>query len=146
MVRGVDRGPAVFQPNNPNLGSQSVPNQAYAVRNIYEVFYNQIFENVAFAEADLMKLDFSNPGCDLFFSCRVLYHLGEKKMEEIIRAVSKTTPEIILQSNEGHGGSLGKISSMAHHKKLLLKFGYSIIEEYSIPGNVHPIVYAKKAI
>jgi SAM-dependent methyltransferase len=143
-VCGVDRGPLVFQPNNHLLGNQSVPNQAYAIRNIYEAFYGERFTNVAFAEIDLMEFDFSNTNCELFFSCRVLYHLGKNKMEEIINTISKTTPEILLQSNEGHSGKLGKIASMEFHKKLLNKCGYKIKTEWAPIGANHPVVYAVK--
>lgn len=144
-VCGVDRGPSVFQPNNHSLGAQSVPNQAYAIRNIYEVFYGERFTRVAFAEIDLMEYDFSETKCDLFFSCRVLYHLGKKKMSEVIYQISKNIPEIILQSNEGHGsGELGKIASMEFHRMLLMKCGYKIKKEWSPKGTYHPTVYATK--
>lgn len=143
-VCGVDRGPGVVQPNNHHLGSQSVPNQAYFIRNLYESYYAVRFPNVAFAEIDLMDFDFSDTKCDIFFSCRVLYHLGSKRMGEIISSVSKNIPEIILQSNEGHAGKLGRISSMEFHKKLLKKCGYKIRREWSPAGCHHPVVYATK--
>ncbi len=143
-VCGVDRGPSVVQPNNPFLGAQSVPNQAYSIRNVYEAYYGVRFTNVAFAEIDLMDFDFSDTKCDLFFSCRVLYHLGKRRMEEIIASISQNIPEIILQSNEGHGGKLGYISSMEFHKKLLGKYGYTIKKEWAPSGCDHPIVYAGK--
>lgn len=143
-VCGVDRGPRVVQANNHLLGSQSVPNQAYSIRNIYESYYAERFENVAFAELDLMDFDFSDTHCDLFFSCRVLYHLGKNRMEEIVASISENIPEIILQSNEGHGGKLGYISSMAFHKKILNKCGYKIQNEWAPPGCHHPVVYATK--
>jgi SAM-dependent methyltransferase len=144
-VCGVDRGPRVVQANNHLLGAQSVPNQAYSIRNIYEVFYGKRFPRVAFAEIDLMEFDFSDTKCDLFFSCRVLYHLGKKRMSEVIYEVSKNIPEIVLQANEGHGsGKLGKIASMDFHKQLLIKCGYKIRREYAPEGSVHPTVYATK--
>lgn len=144
-VCGVDRGPSVFQANNHLLGAQSVPNQAYAVRNIYEAFYGERFARVAFAEMDLMEFDFSGTKCDLFFSCRVLYHLGKKKMSDVIYEVSKNIPEIILQSNEGYGsGELGKIATMDFHRKLLIKCGYKIKKEWTPMGSCHPSIYASK--
>ncbi len=143
-VCGVDRGPKVVQANNHLLGSQSVPNQAYSIRNIYESYYGERFTKVAFAELDLMDFDFSDTHCDLFFSCRVLYHLGKSRMEKIIGSISENIPEIILQSNEGHGGKLGHISSMEFHKKLLNKCGYKIKNEWAPSGCYHPIVYATK--
>lgn len=143
-VCGVDRGPKVVQPNNHFLGSQSVPNQAYSIRNVYEAYYGERFANVAFAELDLMDFDFSNTKCDLFFSCRVLYHLGKHRMENIIATISNNIPEIILQSNEGHSGRLGYLASMEFHKKLLKKYGYRIKNEWAPLGCNHPIVYAVK--
>jgi SAM-dependent methyltransferase len=143
-VCGVDRGPKIVQANNHLLGAQSVPNQAYSIRNIYESYYGERFTKVAFAELDLMDFDFSDTRCDLFFSCRVLYHLGKSRMEDIIDSISKNIPEIILQSNEGHSGKLGLISSMAFHKKLLIKCGYKIKNEWAPVGCYHPIVYATK--
>lgn len=144
-VCGVDRGPKVVQANNHLLGAQSVPNQAYAIRNVYEVYYGERLRKVAFAEIDLMKFNFSDTKCDLFFSCRTLYHLGEKKMSEVIHDVSENIPEIILQSNEGHvSGELGRIASMEFHRKLLKKGGYKIRKEWTPSGSYHPIVYAAK--
>lgn len=143
-VCGVDRGPRVVQANNHLLGAQSVPNQAYAIKNVYEAYYGKRFLNVAFAEIDLMDFDFSNTYCDLFFSCRVLYHLGKNKMKEVVYDISKNIPEIILQSNEGHVGRLGDISSMAFHKKLLNECGYKIRREWMPLSGCHPIIHATK--
>jgi SAM-dependent methyltransferase len=143
-VCGVDRGPKIVQANNHLLGAQSVPNQAYSIRNVYESYYGERFTKVAFAELDLMNFDFSNTHCDIFFSCRVLYHLGKSKMEEILGSISKNIPEIVLQSNEGHSGKLRHISSMAFHKTLLTKCGYKIKNECAPAGCHHPIVYATK--
>jgi SAM-dependent methyltransferase len=143
-VCGVDRGPRVIQANNPWLGAQSVPNQAYAVRNVHEVFCGKRFPQVAFAELDLMDFDFSHTQCDLFFSCRVLYHLGRKRMEEVIQQISENIPELILQSNEGHAGRLGKIARMDFHKTLLRKYGYQVKREWAPAGSVHPVIYATR--
>ena len=144
IVCGVDRGPSTVQPNNHNLGSQSVPNQAYGIRNLYELYHNRRFDNVAFAELDLMTYDFSKLKCDIFFSCRVLYHLGKQRMEQIIRDISNNIPEVILQSNERQHSKLLGASGMSYHKKLLNKYGYTIIKEYAPVNFPHPIIYACK--
>ena len=143
-ICGVDRGPKIYQPNNHLLGEQSVPNQAYVIKNINEFFYKESIPNVAFAELDLMDFDFTHTTCDLFFSCRVLYHLGKERMSEIIFDISKNIPEIILQANEGHSGTLGKIATIDFHKNLLKKCGYKVKSEFAPTGSMHPIVYAVK--
>lgn len=145
-VVGYDRGIDIVQPNNPHLGSQSVAQQAYFVRNLYEAWHNLRFGNVEFYDVDLMKLDFTKLKCDLFFACCVLYHLGAERMEEIIRQVSEHTPEVFLQANNGHGGELGRLSCLEHHVSLLKKYGYSIKTIDSPPGYAHPVVLGEKTI
>jgi 2-polyprenyl-3-methyl-5-hydroxy-6-metoxy-1,4-benzoquinol methylase len=143
-VDGFDRGPDVIQANNAHLGAQSVAQQAYLVRNMYECFYNKRINNVEFHEADLMTMDFSRLKYDVFFACCVLYHLGAEKMEQVIREISENIPEVFLQANDGHGGELGQLSSFANHVMLLEKYGYTIVNKVAPPGYVHPIVYARK--
>ena len=144
-VDGFDRGPDVVQPNNHNLGSQSVPQQAYFVKNLCENHYEENLSHVNFYETDLMTHDFTKERYDVFFSCCVLYHLGAQRMEEIIRDVSKHTPEIFLQANNGHGGQLGIDSSITRAEELIQKYGYSVERVDYGPNNYdHPIVYGVK--
>jgi 2-polyprenyl-3-methyl-5-hydroxy-6-metoxy-1,4-benzoquinol methylase len=146
-VDGFDRGPDVVQPNNHNLGSQSVPQQAYFVKNLCEKHYGKKFPHVNFYETDLMTHDFTKERYDVFFSCCVLYHLGPQRMEEIIRDVSKHTPEIFLQANNGHGEELGSDSSITRAEELIQKYGYSTkIVDHGPPEYDHPIVYGVKNI
>lgn len=69
-VDGFDRGPDVVQPNNHNLGSQSVPQQAYFVKNLCEKHYGKKFPHVNFYETDLMTHDFTKK--DMMFSFLVV--------------------------------------------------------------------------
>lgn len=144
-VEGFDRGLDIVQPNNINLGKQSVAQQAYFVRNLYEIYHGERFPQVAFHEADLMTLDISHDHYDVMFACCVLYHLGAPRMEEIIKMASEHIPEIFLQANNGHGGGLGLLSSLDHHVELLEKYGYEIVRIDKGPsGYPHPIVYGRK--
>jgi SAM-dependent methyltransferase len=142
-VDGYDRGKGIIQANNPNLGDQSVADQAYFVRNLYEAFYAERL-NVKFFETDLMQLDFSLLKYDLFFSACTLYHLGAAKMEEAIAGISQNIKEVFLQTNECHGGELGRLAKLAHHRMLLEKYGYTIIREVAPLGYAHPVIYASK--
>ena len=145
-VDGFDRGLDDRQPNNLNLGIQSVPQQAYFVRNLYEFHYKTVFNHVNFYECDLFKRDFKKHKYDLFFCCCLLYHFGGDRMEEIIRDVSINTPEIFLQANNGHTGELGKVSCLDNHVKLVEKYGYKIKIDEGYKGYNHPIVYGVKDV
>ena len=147
-VDGFDRGPDIVQPNNHDLGTQSVAKQAYMVRNIYEAFHSQRFPGVHFHEQDLMTMEFvCEHVYDVFVACCVLYHLGAERMEQIIKDISAHTPEVILQANNGHGGGLGQLSSLANHVSLLTKYGYEVQKTVmGPPGYPHPVVYATKEI
>ena len=145
-VHGFDRGPDIVQPNNHHLGVQSVVQQAYFVRNLYEVYHNKRFPQVKFHEMDLMTINFAHYDFDVFFACCVLYHLGAERMEEIIKTISNRVPEVFLQANNGHGGELGQLSSLDNHVRLLKKYGYDIVRTANGPiGYPHPIVYARKS-
>lgn len=147
QVDGYDRGPDIVQPNNPNLGIQSVPQQAYFVKKMCEGHYGEKISNVDFYESDLMTKDFTKDRYDVFFACCVLYHLGPERMEEIIRDVSIHTPEIFLQANNGHPAGLRSISSIEHHTMLLKKYGYTIKNlDHGSEGYDHPIVYGVKEL
>ena len=146
-VHGFDRSPDIVQPNNHNLGTQSVMQQAYMVRNIYEAYHGKRWDNVTFHEQDLMTLDLKTAKCDVLVAPCVLYHLGAERMEEIIRDASKHIPEIILQANDGHGGELRKLSCLEHNVQLLTKYGYEVQKTVTVrPGYPHPVVYATKEI
>ena len=147
-VAGFDRGVDIVQPNNHHLGTQSVAMQAYFVRNLYEAFYRKRYPDVDFFEQDLMTMDFKvQHRYDVFMACCVLYHLGYDRMDEIIRDISVHTPEVILQANDGHGGGLGQLSSLASHISVLEKYGYEIRATAHGPtGYPHPVVYASKDI
>jgi 2-polyprenyl-3-methyl-5-hydroxy-6-metoxy-1,4-benzoquinol methylase len=146
-VHGFDRGPDIVQPNNHHIGTQSVAQQAYMVRNIYEVHHGRRIPNVMFHEQDLMTFNLENVQCDVLVAPCVLYHLGAERMEEIIRDVSDHIPEVVVQANNGHGGELGKLSSLGHHTRLLLKYGYRISKSViGPPGYPHPAVCATKEI
>jgi len=139
IIDGFDRGPNT----NIYLGSQSVANQAYFVRNLYEVFYKARYPYVNFHEVDLMTCDLGFlKEYDLLFSCCTLYHLGAQRMDQIIEFASKHIPEVFLQSNDLHGGNLGKISNIDYHIKLLEKYNYKIKKIVRIPGYPHSIIYA----
>ena len=147
FVHGFDRGADIVQPNNHHLGTQSVAQQAYMIRNIYEAFYGLRLPNVLFHEQDLMTLDLKTAQCNVLVAPCVLYHLGVERMEEIIRDASVHIPEIILQANNGHGGELGKLSCLANHVSLLNKYGYEVQKTVmGPPGYPHPVVYATKEI
>ncbi len=144
-VDGYDRGPDIVQPNNHNLGTQSVPQQAYFIKNLCEDHYGEKISNVNFYESDLMTRDFKSNRYDVFFACCVLYHLGAERMEEIIRDISSHTPEVFLQANNGHPPGLRSISDLNHHKMLLEKYGYKIKSiDYGPENYDHPIVYGVK--
>lgn len=144
-VDGYDRGRDIVQPNNHHLGTQSVAQQAYFVRNLYEVYHNERYSQVRFHEMDLMTMDFNKHRFDVFVACCVLYHLGAERMEEIIKTISEHTPEVVLQANNGHGGELGTLSSLAYHVQLLTKYGYEVQKTIMGPvGYPHPVVYASK--
>lgn len=146
-VDGFDRGVDIVQPNNHHLGVQSVAQQAYFVRNIYEAYDGVRYDQVQFYAADLMTIDFTQHRYDVFMALCVLYHLGADRMEEIIQQISEHTPEVILQANNGHGGGLGRLSSLENHVQLLTKYGYTIETTVMGPiGYSHPVVYAKKDI
>ena len=148
-VCGFDRGSDIVQPNNHHLGTQSVVQQAYMVRNIYEAYHGCRIPHVHFKEQDLMTIDFTSLHyhLDVFVACCVLYHLGAERMEEIIKDISTHTPEVILQANNGHGGELGESSCLANHVRLLDKYGYTIEKTVMGPaGYPHPCVYATKEI
>lgn len=146
-VDGFDRGPDIVQPNNHYLGKQSVPQQAYFVRNLYEAYYNERYLHVNFYEADLATIDFNLfHYYDVFVACCVLYHLGAERMETIIRDISEHIPEVFLQANEGHGGELGQLSCLDNHVHLLKKYGYVIKRIDNPSGYVHPVVYAQKSV
>ena len=144
-VDGFDRGPDIVQPNNHNLGTQSVPQQAYFVKKLCENHYGEKISNVNFYESDLMTRDFTKDRYDVFFACCVLYHLGSERMEEIIRDISSHTPEVFLQANNGHPPGLRSISDLTHHKMLLEKYGYKIKSiDYGPDNYDHPVVYGVK--
>lgn len=146
-VHGFDRGPDIVQPNNHDLGTQSVAKQAYMVRNIYEAYYGERIGNVSFEEQDLMTMDLKAGVCDVLVAPCVLYHLGAERMEEIIKDASEHIPEIILQANNGHGGELGKLSCLANNVQLLTKYGYEVQKTVTVrPGYPHPVVYATKEV
>jgi len=146
-VHGFDRGFGIVQPNNHDLGAQSVVQQAYMVRNIYEAYHGRKWKNVTFHEQDLMTLDLKTAQCNVLVAPCVLYHLGAERMEEIIRDASEHIPEIILQANNGHGGELGALSCLSNHVRLLNKYGYTIEQTVMGPvGYPHPCVYATKEI
>ncbi len=143
-VRGFDRGLDMVQANNHHLGKQSVPQQAYFIRNIYEAYYQQRFTNVEFEEADLMVKSFDSDEFDIVVAFCVLYHLGAVRMEEIIEQISQHTPEVIFQANNGHGGGLGKLACRDNHVSLLKKYGYNIINIHQPTHCIQPVIYAKK--
>jgi SAM-dependent methyltransferase len=146
-VHGFDRGQDIIQPNNPHLGAQSVAQQAYFVRNLYEAFHSARYPQVHFHEKDLMTMDFDQCVFDVFVACCVLYHLGYDRMDSIIKTISRRVPEVFLQANNGHGGGLGQLSSLDSHIQLLEKYDYRIIRIDKGPeGYPHPIVYARKTI
>ena len=146
-VHGFDRGPDIVQPNNHHLGTQSVMQQAYMVHNIYEAYHGKRIRNVTFHEKDLMTFDINSSQCNVLVAPCVLYHLGAERMEEIIKDASERIPEIILQANDGHGGELGQLSSLASHVSLLTKYGYEVQKTVTVrPGYPHPVVYATKEI
>ena len=148
-VHGFDRGPEIVQPNNHDLVTQSVMQQAYMVRNIYQAYYGKRIDNVTFHEQDLMTLDFKagKANCDVLVAPCVLYHLGAERMEEIIKDASEHIPEIILQANNGHGGELGKLSCLANNVSLLTKYGYEVQKTVTVrSGYPHPVVYGTKEI
>jgi 2-polyprenyl-3-methyl-5-hydroxy-6-metoxy-1,4-benzoquinol methylase len=144
MVDGYDRGHDIIQPNNAHLGNQNVAAQAYFVRNLYEAYFNQGYSHVNFFDVDLMTVDFSKFDYDVFFSCCTLYHLGAERMNRIIKDISKRIPEVFIQANNGHGGGLGKLSSLEYNISLLKTYEYKIIRVDNPEGYPHPVIYASK--
>lgn len=142
-VNGFDRGENVVQPTNKNLPKQNIVQQAYFVKNLFALAGRKNLDRVNYYECDINKLDFSKLKYDLFFSSCVLYHFGEKKFEEIIKKISKNTPEVFLQTNLEHEGKLAKLANVSYQKKLLEKYGYKVMVYSPIDYN-YPVLYGCK--
>lgn len=126
-VVGVDRGAGTVQPTNTNLGSESVVEQAYFVKNLFRMWNNRLY-NIDYIERDLATegiVDILDAyDVEMVVSLCVLYHFGRERMIELIEEFSRI-PTVILQANHGHGGPLGLLASADTHVGILKKFGYS---------------------
>lgn len=143
-VDGFDRGENVVQPTNKNLPRQNVVQQAYFVKNLFELAGKHNLNIVNYIECDINKMDFSKLKYDLLFSCCVLYHFGKNKFDEFIKKTSRNIPEIFLQTNLGHtGDELSELVSVEFQKSLLEKYGYKV--KVIAPANYnYPVLYGKK--
>jgi hypothetical protein len=124
-VDGYDRSETIVQPTNVNLPKQSVVQQAYYIKNLFQLRDNQQYPTLNFYELDINLADFSKFNYDILVSTCVLYHFGPK-FNNIMADISKKIPIVILQTNLGHGGDLAKYSSVEYHKKLLTDNGYTV--------------------
>jgi SAM-dependent methyltransferase len=143
QVVGYDRSESVVQPTNTELPPQNVVEQAYFVRNLFSLSGAEGLENIEFISCNLNQLDFSTLHHDVFFSCCVLYHFGER-FEEIIRAIHQKIPEILLQTNLGHKEPiLARYASIEYHRTLLEKYGYTV--SIDAPDNYdYPVICGQK--
>lgn len=143
QVVGYDRSEFAVQPTNTNLPQQNVVEQAYFVLNLFSLAGTEHLENIEFIACDLNQLDFSTLHHDVFFSCCVLYHFGER-FEEIIRAIHQKIPEILLQTNLGHKNpTISKYASIDYHRTLLEKYGYTV--RIDAPENYdYPVICGHK--
>jgi SAM-dependent methyltransferase len=143
VVHGYDRGMETVQPSNPSLPRQNVVQQAYFVRNLFCLAGRNGLEGIEYFEGDIDEIKFSRFNYDLFFSCCVLYHFGER-FDDIIRDISPQIPEVFLQTNLGHEDPLlSKFASIDFHKSLLQKYGYHVSVD-SPPGYMYPVIFGRK--
>ena len=145
QVTGYDRNASSIQPTNSELPLQNVVEQAYFVRNLFCLSGMTNLSRLDFKECDLNTLDFTSLQYDVFFSCCVLYHFGER-FEEAIRSIHNRIPIVFLQTNLGHKNSpLAKYASIEYHKTLLEKYGYSV--RVDAPENyAYPIIMGRKSL
>lgn len=145
QVVGYDRSEFAVQPTNEGLPLQNVVEQAYFVRNLFRLAGTPNLDGLEFFACDLNHLDFSSLQHDVFFSCCVLYHFGER-FEEAIRAIHQRIPEVFLQTNLGHKEpSLARYASIEYHRTLLEKYGYAVRIDAPQDYN-YPVIYGKKSL
>jgi len=141
-ILGIDRSEDIVQPTNENLPKQSVVQQAYFIKNCFELLDQKKY-NIDYEESDIKTRDFSRDRFDFVFACCILPHFGKRRMEEIIADLSRHTPQIFLQSNLGHGGELGETYAIEFQKSLLEKYGYRV-EVDSPEGYKYPVLMGTK--
>jgi SAM-dependent methyltransferase len=141
-VDGFDRSETMVQPTNRRLPRQSVVQQAYFVKNLFQLHTGRRYETLNFYERDIATIDFATFEYDVFFSCCVLYHFGEL-FEKIIRDISPRVREVFLQANLGHDGALARYASVQHHRELLERYGYRVRVD-APPGYHYPVIVGTK--
>jgi SAM-dependent methyltransferase len=138
-VIGIDRDAVTIQPTNPNLPRQDVVQQAYFVKNLFELATGDSFDNVEFRAEDIATFDFSTIDADVVFSSCVLYHFGRERFEQIIAQLPDRVSAVVLQSNTGHvAGELGELVRIDYQAELLRRHGFRV-RTHEPPGYAYPV-------